>query len=363
MRKIINALRVLHGRFHEWRVHVWPYYLQRFRNPRSVYLIYTPTHGNLGDHAIAQAETLWLNELRIPFIEVTSSRLHKWDGLRCLKVMNGRTILVHGGGYLGTIWPESEELIRHVMEATPRSRILFFPNTFYYDANQKAYLDLQEYARPYNAHRHLKLYAREEISYDTMQTVFRNTGLAPDMVLRLNKCEQGITRSGCVLCLRSDREKLRSEQCDSVISIQLQQIFGDQISNHDMNLPYPVSLATRADELKKQFDYFRHAELVVTDRLHGMIFCAISGTPCIVINSMSHKIQGCYEWIKDLPYIRFCDRVEEIRTIYQSIPKQTWQYDEGKLLPFYISLEYDILCLTKGKRYAKRYCHFSGLPY
>ena len=42
-----------------------------------------------------------------------------------------------------------------------------------------------------------------------------------------------------------------------------------------------------------------------TDRLHGMIFAFITGTPAIVFSNNNHKIEGAYEWIKDCGYIYF----------------------------------------------------------
>lgn len=37
---------------------------------------------------------------------------------------------------------------------------------------------------------------------------------------------------------------------------------------------------------------FRECELVITDRIHGMIFAAITGTPCIALSN--YKIKGTY---------------------------------------------------------------------
>ena len=94
---------------------------------------------------------------------------------------------------------------------------------------------------------------------------------------------------------------------------------------------------------------FRHTELVITDRLHGMIFSAITGTPCIVINSKSPKVRGCYEWIRHLDYIQFCDDVSRIKDIYEKMEKKKYEYDNNRLRPFYDSLKKDLLQAVRRK--------------
>ena len=61
---------------------------------------------------------------------------------------------------------------------------------------------------------------------------------------------------------------------------------------------------------------FCDAKLVITDRLHGMIFAAISETPCIVFSNYNHKVGGTYEWIKQLPYIRYVENMGEAKKKY-----------------------------------------------
>ena len=51
-------------------------------------------------------------------------------------------------------------------------------------------------------------------------------------------------------------------------------------------------------------DKFSKAELVITDRLHGMIFSVITKTPCLVFDNKNHKISETYTaWLKDCNYI------------------------------------------------------------
>lgn len=347
MKDFFYPLRVIHGNIHEWRVNILPLYIERLKNARAVYLVLTPEHGNLGDHAITQSEVEILHELKIPYIELTDKRIHDLETKNAVRVMNGRTILINGGGNLGTLWPDVEKMTREIIEKNPKSRIIILPNTIYYEDDENGHLELEKSIELYNKHRNLKIYAREESSFNLMKAIYRNVALAPDMVLRMNKCKKTVKRKGCILCLRSDREKTRTEEIEEVIHTQATELFGNNVSSLDMVVSHSIPVSERDEQLEKQYDAFRHSELVITDRLHGMVFCAITGTPCIVINSRSPKILGCYEWIKNLPYIQFCEDVSKIVSIFKSIPKQDWQYNNTYLLPLYETLKEDIILAAK----------------
>ncbi|MBR3241281.1 MAG: polysaccharide pyruvyl transferase family protein [Parasporobacterium sp.] len=342
MKDLLYSFRSVHGCFHEWRLHRLPLVVERIKKPRAVYLVLTPEHGNLGDHAIAQSEIEILNELGVPYIEITGKRLEEFRTHRCLDIMNGRLILINGGGNLGTLWPSVETMMQCIVRQNPKSSIMILPNTFFYEDTEKGREALQLSRSVYNAHPQLKIYARERNSYEKMKAAYNNVDLVPDMVLRMNKCESGIVRKGCILCLRQDREKTISPEMEDIIREQAHLIFDGEVNVLDMVRSYPIPIENRFQELNDQYDAFRHAELVITDRLHGMVFSAITGTPCIVINSKSPKVRGCYDWIKELPYIRFCDDVNEIVSLYKTIPKQEWQYDNNKLIPLYEPLKQDI---------------------
>jgi len=65
-------------------------------------------------------------------------------------------------------------------------------------------------------------------------------------------------------------------------------------------------IKTKINELKKY-------KLVITDALHCMISCAISGTPCIALNNVNGKLEGIYNsWLKDLNYLKYVDSVKGI---------------------------------------------------
>ena len=312
------------------------------KNPNTVFLLLTPEHGNLGDHAIASAETELLTGLGVNYIEITGQKLNEMMWQNRLDLLNGFPILINGGGNLGTLWMDVEILERTIIQKNPRSRILILPNTAYYEDTDKGREELRKSIQIYNRHKHLTIFAREQISYDFLKSSFRNVRLVPDMVLLLNKNGYCGERKGCLLCLRSDCEKTRTIQQDEMIRKQAELLFHNQVSETDMIVQGGVSVADRESALKAKYTQFSGAELVITDRLHGMIFCAITGTPCIVVNSKSPKVRGCYEWIKHLDYIRFAERAEDIAEEYRKIPEGLHSYNNSHLMHYYETLAKDI---------------------
>lgn len=90
------------------------------------------------------------------------------------------------------------------------------------------------------------------------------------------------------------------------------------IKEADMCIDHNVLPENRLAELEKQFETFRRAELVITDRLHGMIFAAITGTPCAVFFSMSHKVKGIYDWcLSGVEYIQHVENCADIAAFYE----------------------------------------------
>mgnify|MGYP002520369981 CR=1 FL=1 len=81
---------------------------------------------------------------------------------------------------------------------------------------------------------------------------------------------------------------------------------------------------------------FSRAKVLVTDRLHGMVFAAITGTPCIVLSNYNHKVKGTYEWIRYLPYIRYAESVDDVeKYLPEILALENCEYDNKPLLPYF----------------------------
>ena len=346
---ILYPLRRLHGWLHDYpqyrreRNALKAPYIQKikaFQKSRTpfVFLLMTPEHGNIGDHAIAYAETELLRQAGISYIEITEKQLFGLKLHNLLGIMNGYPILVTGGGNMGTLWFDTELLWREIIQNNPRSRIVLLPNTIYYEKTEWGSRELQKSIAVYNKHKKLTIYARENTSYGFMKEIYRDVRLMPDMVMSLKPDVPSSERHGCLLCLRNDCEKTLTPEQNNMLRSQATLLFGTDVRDTDMVVNAGIPIAERASALHKKFCEFSGAELVITDRLHGMVFCALTGTPCIVIDSQSPKVRGCYEWIRHLEYIRFADDVSEIASVYAEIPDKQHVYDNSHLLPYYDEL-------------------------
>ena len=92
----------------------------------------------------------------------------------------------------------------------------------------------------------------------------------------------------------------------------------------------------RKDCIRRKMQEFCRSELVITDRLHGMVFAAITDTPCIVFSNYNHKVEGVYQWIKHLPYIKYVNSIEEAeKYIPELLKMRYYKFDDEPLTVFF----------------------------
>ena len=66
---------------------------------------------------------------------------------------------------------------------------------------------------------------------------------------------------------------------------------------------------------KNKINEFADVQLVITDRLHSMIFSIIGGTKCIAFDNKTKKVSGVYdEWLKNESGLKICVGNEIINT-------------------------------------------------
>jgi len=316
---------------------------------QRIFLLNTPLHTNLGDLAIAEAEIAYLKRI-VPdelIVEISSfgKNIFGLDALKKIIPQNA-LLLFHGGGYIGTDWIIEEEAFRHAVDVFPNNRIVLFPQSVFYSNNKKGKEMLEFSKRVYARHKDLHLFARDKISYTLMKQYHpsANIYLAPDIVFTMEYSAVETRRSGVLICMRTDKEKLVTDK-DILYIEKICKKYGHIEYTDTIALDYTGEIRsdTRGPLIKAKLEQFSRTSLIVTDRLHGMIFAAITGTPCVALSSHNHKIKGMAEWIKDLKYINYIDTISEFEAAAVTTSYGPGQFDRDIYLPHFSELEKIIL--------------------
>lgn len=275
-----------------------------YRN--KMYLFGAPISGNIGDQAILLGEKNFLNDFfpNMKIIYVESNIVMKFYKI-LKKVVKKSIILVNGGGFLGTLWKNEEDMFRKTIETFPNNTIIVFPQTIYFSNGIENEKILQESKKIYQSHKRLYICCREEYSFEYMKKEFPlcNILLIPDIVLYLDKMEDNTNRENVLFCIRRDKEKIKYDF--EQLKIYLKKEKNLQINYTDTVIQKNISnFKGRKKEVNKKLEEFRKYRLIVTDRLHGMVFAFLTKTPCLVFQNVSYKVKGVYEWIKAANYIK-----------------------------------------------------------
>lgn len=281
----------------------------------GIILLGQPIHGNMGDHAIIEAELNYFKDnisekiylFSMPYIHVHFKILKKY-------IKKNDIIVISGGGWLGNLWLTNEIVVQKIINTFPENNIIIFPQTVYYtNQNNSLYKNAKI---TYPNHQKLSVFLREKNSYDYFLENFSytkdNIYLVPDIVLYLNKTSMQKRDNEILFCLRQDIEKV----IDDKIILEL----SNYLKSKSFNIRYTdtvlkkhnIKISKRDEILNKKIAEFQKAKLVITDRLHGMLFSVITGTPCIVFDNRTKKVAGVYQWLKDSHQILYIDNPKEI---------------------------------------------------
>lgn len=300
------------------------------RNPR-IWMLGTEDFGNLGDHKIAVAQKHFF-QTYFPDYEYIEVSARNYDASRqeVLDSVCEKDIVVStGGGNMGNKYPFSEKIHQDIAVSFPNNRVIIMPQTIWYTDDEAGRKEREKAAKLYGQNKNLLIAVREEKSYQLVKEQFANEViLVPDIVLfdgiydkKASGKKQRVRSEKAVVCLRQDLEaNMSNKERKQIISF----IKGEYrtVEYADTQKEYLISVEERENELNEFFEKIKAADVVITDRLHGMIFSAISEVPCVVFDNQNGKVKGVYEWIKELPYIRYADSGIDIRNDIAALKTQ-----------------------------------------
>lgn len=276
-------------------------------------------YGNIGDLAITAAQKAFLTKIlasdSIVYIPISKTRVL----LQSIKkqVTPQDLITIIGGGNMGSLYPDIEELRQLVIRSFPHNRIVCFPQTLDWDDSKISHAALRKIVSAYSRHPDIHVFARESITRDKLSVLFREhsnvkVGYVPDIVMSASAAVLGATSdkepAGILRCLRNDRECALDAACYAQLDAALTRT-GQPITQTDTHAGGSQLNDTQcAHLLADKLGQFRAARLVVTDRLHGMILSVLAGTPCIVLPNANHKIRQTWlDWLQGHPLVAFIE--------------------------------------------------------
>jgi len=286
---------------------------------RRNFVFLAADYGNIGDLAITAAQK---NFLRNHFPErqlVTVPISATIQLLRSIQAQINQHDLVTiiGGGNMGSLYPDIEQLRQLVIRSFPHNRIICFPQTLDWDESVISERALRQIVRTYSRHPDIHVFAREAITRDMLSKLFHGhgnviIGYVPDIVMSATAGALGAkfdaAPSGILRCLRDDRECALDSECYAQLDAALAST-GHLITQTDTHAGgSQLDDSQCAQLLAGKLEQFRGARLVVTDRLHGMILSVLAGTPCLVLPNANHKIrQTWFDWLQENPGVAFLE--------------------------------------------------------
>lgn len=285
-------------------IHFFKY--RRFKNLDKAFVFLACDYKNIGDAAItfAQCEVLKKTYPNHEIIEIPL-RLTV-SHLLAIKLVSKKTdiITIIGGGHFGDLYSGYQRLKNKIVTKFPDNYIISFPQSFNFDLDNKSSL-LRETQKSYQEHKNLLLMMRDEKSFSSAKNTFPKTNvvLVPDVVLTQDFSMPRSSRSGVQIILRNDVE--------SVLNLQEKEDIQNQIKSLNENFVLTDTLhkekMLNANERNVIFNGFiknlKSKSLIVTDRLHAVIFCYITKTPCIAINSHGNKVKNAIDTFMKCDYI------------------------------------------------------------
>lgn len=277
---------------------------------KNAFVFLSADYGNIGDLAISAAQsnfiTNQLTDYTLINVPISKTRL-RIDSIK-KQIKPNDIVTIVGGGNMGVMYPDIEELRQLVIRSFPNNRIVCFPQTLDWDESVKSDHAIQRIVKIYSKHPDIHIFTRESITHTKLNELFSsysnvNIGLVPDIVMSATAqtlgAQESLEPAGILRCLRNDKESALSSAQYAALDGALAGT-GFEITKTDTHAGgSQLDEAHCAKLLADKLTQFRSAKLVVTDRLHGMILCLLAGTPCLVLPNSNHKIRQTWlDWLQ-----------------------------------------------------------------
>ena len=272
---------------------------------RVYYLVLTACCGNAGDHAIELSERELMRDCGIEnfqifdFFEYALIADYLSETIR-----KNDVLLIPGGGNLGDSWAEEYAHILSVIRKYPENPILVFPESWYFSDSEEGKRLLAETREIISHHKNITLYARDSWSFREMRRQLPGACVkyAFDCALLGGTFydEPETLHGGAItvgISVRDDKEA-KNRGLYTVASEAVSRLGYDSLCIVN-DCHEPIGKHAKQAYVNAVLSQYRRADIVITDRFHGMIFSLLCRKPCIVFDNRTGKIHHFAEDIAE----------------------------------------------------------------
>jgi len=329
--------RILESYKKRWKIsEVFENNKGKLYSKKRIFLIGSEDFKDLKDLQIAISELEYLQNTfpEYSVIEITASEYLSVRTMLSFTIKGRDLLCIPGGGNMAKVTSLSECIRRDVMKKYRHNRKVIFPQTIHYAASEEGILQLVRDQSAIKKCKNLTLCVRDQSSYELAKQYFDcNVVLMPDILLYSNYKKQfDFKRNGALLLFSKDIDGGLSGQDKQRIEDVIHQYI-KKLQSNDTILNSNISVFDRKEVVTSFLQKVAKAELVVTDHLHGMLFCVITQTPCIVLSNDKEKIMEVFAWISELDYIKVIQNNSELEDAVQKLSKyEMIDYDNSGIM-------------------------------
>lgn len=311
MRLLMQLLKHIHAWYRILKHFIVDYYHYRIDDcskqfmpgKKYAFVFLAADYNNLGDLAITYSQECFCRTCigkDYEIVRVHTSETYAFAREAYKLKRENVIITLIGGGNNGSLYEFLEHPRRFLLWLYKNHKVISFPQTVYFEdtfAKAPYKMSFKFLCKRCN---NLTLIARERLSYDSyLKLKKENVLLTPDIVFSLKMdMPESERRDGVAFVLRDDIEKALFPDAQNQII--------DYVMKQTENVYFwdtcDISF-TGNNEEQLIYEYLKklsQVSYVVTDRLHGMILCYVSQTPCIVIDNNNYKISSTYNtWLRN----------------------------------------------------------------
>jgi len=279
----------------------------KYNKKKKIVVCLSADYGNLGDVAISITQLEFLKKT-FPEYEVFEFPISEtYKNMKSLKsiIKKNDIITIVGGGNTSSRYQDIEDCRQFVIKKFKNNIVISFPQSIDLEYMNDKFL--KQMRKVYSKHKNFYYFVREKYSYEFIKENLPciNCYLQPDIVLFNKINTKKNMQTNIILSLRRDKEKkLNIESQKSIISI-IENLGNIKVLDTQFEGEFNYDLYERRKILNNLLSSYRDASLIITDRLHGMIFSYICNTPCIVFACDNQKIEGVYQFLKSSKKIRY----------------------------------------------------------